>query len=419
MSQRRTLWSWALYDFGNSAFATTVMAGFFPLFFKQYWSLEVSATESTFRLGVASSLGSLIIMLLAPILGAIADRCAARKRFLIGFTFLGVAATAALALVAQGQWLLALLAFFFASVGFAGGVTFYDALLVFVTEPRRYDSASALGYALGYLGGGLLFALNVWMTLQPATFGLADAAQAVKLSFMMVAIWWALFTVPLVLWVEEPDGNGQTPLQAVRDGWHQLVETFHEIRKIKSIFIFLLAYWCYIDGVDTIVRMAVDFGLSLGFDSSALITALLITQFIGFPAAIVFGTIGQRYGAKQGIYLALLVYGGVTLGATQMSSEQHFYILAVVIGLVQGGIQSLSRSYYATLIPPKKSGEFFGFYNMWGKFAAVLGPLMVGATAQITGSPAMSLLSLLVLFVAGGYLLKRVDDNPRLVNNEA
>lgn len=415
MSQRRTLWSWALYDFGNSAFATTVMAGFFPLFFKQYWSAGVSATESTFRLGVASSLGSLVIMVLAPLLGAVADRCGARKRFLIGFTFLGVAATAALALVGQGEWLLALLALFFASVGFAGGVTFYDALIVFVSDPRRFDSASALGYALGYLGGGLLFALNVWMTLKPATFGLPDAAAAVKLSFLMVAVWWVLFTVPLLLWVKEPDGSGQSAVQAVRAGWRQLVDTFHEIRALRSVFLFLLAYWCYIDGVDTIVRMAVDFGLSLGLASSDLITALLITQFVGFPAAIVFGRIGERYGAKQGIYLALLVYGGVTLGATQMSSAQHFYILAVVIGLVQGGIQSLSRSYYATLIPAEKSGEFFGFYNMWGKFAAVLGPVMVGLTARLTGSAALSLLSLLVLFVAGGYLLRRVGDTPAIV----
>ena len=410
---KRSAWSWALYDFGNSAFATTVMAGFFPLFFKQYWSIDVIATESTLRYGKASSFASLVIMILAPLLGAIADRCGMRKRFLIGFTFLGVLATAALAQVAQGQWLLALFIFFLASIGFAGGVSFYDSLIVFVAPRDKLDSVSALGYALGYLGGGLLFALNVWMTLKPATFGLADAAEAVKLSFLMVAAWWALFTVPLVVWVDEPDSQGEGVIEAVRGGLRQLYETFREIHNEKPIFLFLLAYWCYIDGVDTIVRMAVDYGLSIGFESSDLITALLITQFVGFPAAIVFGRIGEKHGAKRGIYISIGVYCLVTLGASMMNNVQQFYILALVIGLVQGGIQSLSRSYYATLIPADKSGEFFGFYNMWGKFAAVLGPVMVGYTASITGSPGLSLLTLVLLFAAGGYLLSRVGNTAR------
>jgi len=405
---KRAAWSWAFYDFANSAFATTVMAGFFPLFFKQYWSTDVSATESTFRFGYASSLGSLAIMVLAPVLGAIADRCGMRKRFLLGFTFLGVLATAALAQIAEGQWLLALFVFFLGSVGFAGGTSFYDSLIVFVAPREKLDSVSALGYALGYLGGGLLFALNVWMTLKPATFGLTGAAEAVKLSFLMVAVWWALFTLPLVMWVKEPGSNGESMTAAVRGGMRQLYQTFCEIRSEKAIFLFLLAYWCYIDGVDTIVRMAVDYGLSIGFQSSDLITALLITQFVGFPAAIMFGRIGEKHGAKRGIYIAIVVYSLVTLGASMMTKPQQFYILAVVIGLVQGGIQSLSRSYFATLIPADKSGEFFGFYNMWGKFAAVLGPVMVGYTARVTGSPGLSLLTLVILFAAGGLLLSRV-----------
>jgi UMF1 family MFS transporter len=405
---KRSAWSWALYDFGNSAFATTVMAGFFPIFFKQYWSTDVSVTETTFRLSVASSLGSLMIMLLAPVLGAIADGCGTRKRFLIAFAFLGVLATSSLSLVAQGQWQLALFAFFLASVGFAGSISFYDSLLVFVAQREKLDAISALGYALGYLGGGLLFALNVWMTLSPATFGLADEAEAVKLSFLMVAAWWTLFSVPLLLWVKEPDSHGFGVIAAVRSGLRQLYETFREIRREKAIFLFLIAYWCYIDGVDTIVRMAVDYGLSIGFESSDLITALLITQFVGFPAALVFGRIGEKHGAKSGIYIAIGVYCLVTIGASMMNSVQQFYILALVIGLVQGGIQSLSRSYYATLIPADKSGEFFGFYNMWGKFAAVLGPVMVGFTAHLTGSPGLSLLTLVILFAAGGYLLSRV-----------
>lgn len=409
--EKRQILAWSLYDWGNSAFATTVMAGFFPVFFKQYWSVGVEGVESTFYLGVANSLASLIIVLLAPILGAIADSSSRRKRFLMFFAFLGVCMTALLPLVAQGQWQWAVLLYVMATIGFSGSVTFYDSLIVFVTEPSRYDMVSALGFAMGYLGGGLLFAVNVWMTLDPARFGLADAAAAVQLSFIMVALWWALFTLPLVLWVTEPDGKRKGPgyLAAIRGGLMQLRETFHEIRALRVVFLFLLGYWFYIDGVDTIVRMAVDYGLSLGFSSDSLIVALLITQFVGFPAAIAFGYLGKRIGPKNGIYIAIAVYVGIVLWAARMESESEFYGLAIVIGLVQGGIQSLSRSLYARIIPADKSAEFFGFYNMLGKFAAVLGPVMVGWAGMASGSPRLAILTLLILFGLGAFFLSRVD----------
>ncbi len=405
----RPILSWALYDWGNSAFATTVMAGFFPLFFKEYWSAGMDVSESTFYLGVANSSASLIIVILAPILGAIADNWGARKRFLLFFTFLGVLMTALMPLVGKGEWAWAVLFYVTAAVGFSGGVSFYDSLIVFVTEPAKLDRVSALGYAMGYLGGGLLFALNVWMTLSPDTFGLADAAAAVRLSFFTVAAWWALFTVPLALFVTERDGKGKHAGEAIKAGFHQLYDTFHEIRQLKVVFLFLCAYWLYIDGVDTIVRMAVDYGLALGFASESLITALLITQFVGFPAAIVFGRLGERLGPKTGIYIAIAVYFVVVVYATQMEREVEFYGLAVVIGLVQGGIQSLSRSLYARIIPASKSAEFFGFYNMLGKFAAVLGPVMIGWASMVTGSPRLSMLTLLLLFGAGAIILARVD----------
>lgn len=408
--EKNTL-SWVLYDWGNSAYATTVIAGFFPVFFKEYWSAGATAAQSTFYLGIANSLASLIIVILAPLLGAIADQCAARKRFLLFFAFLGVCMTALLPLVAKGEWQWAVLFYVMATIGFSGSITFYDSLLVFVTSPSRLDVVSALGYALGYLGGGLLFALNVWMTLRPEFFGLADAAAAVRLSFFSVALWWLLFTVPLALWVREPDVVSGSALRAVRNGLRQLRDTFHEIRQLRTVFLFLLAYWCYIDGVDTIVRMAVDYGMSLGFNSNSLIVALLITQFIGFPAAIAFGYLGKRIGARRGIYLAIVAYGLIVVSASRMDSEQEFYGLAIAIGLVQGGIQSLSRSFYARLIPHEKSAEFFGFYNMLGKFAAVLGPLMVGWVGALSGNPRLGMLSLLLLFIAGALLLSRVPDS--------
>lgn len=408
---KKSVYAWALYDWGNSAFATTVMAGFFPLFFKQYWSAGSDATESTFQLGVANSLASLLIIFIAPALGAIADQGRARKGFLYAFTALGIGMTGGLYFVAQGQWLLAALLYVGASIGFFASLIFYDALIVAVTTPARYDRVSALGFALGYLGGGLLFAVNVAMTLQPHWFGLADAATAVRVSFLTVAVWWALFTLPLAWWVPEPPGNGRGGVAAVTGGFRQLRDTFREIRRLRHVALFLLAYWCYIDAVDTIIRMAVDYGLAIGLAAESLIVALLITQFVGFPAAVVFGRLGERYGPKVGIYVAIAVYCLVVLWATRMESEAEFYILAVVIGLVQGGIQSLSRSLYARLIPADKSAEFFGFYNMLGKFAAVVGPIMVGWVSLASGEPRLSLLSLLILFALGAWFLSRVDMN--------
>lgn len=408
---KKSVISWALYDWGNSAFATTVMAGFFPLFFKQYWSAGSDITESTFQLGVANSLASLLIIFIAPALGAIADQGRMRKGFLYAFTALGAGMTGGLYFVTQGEWLLAVLLYVAASIGFFASLIFYDALIVAVTTPARYDRVSAFGFALGYLGGGLLFALNVAMTLQPHWFGLADAAQAVRVSFLTVAVWWALFTLPLAWWVNEPPGNGRAGLAAVAGGFRQLRDTFRAVRRLRHVWLFLLAYWCYIDAVDTIIRMAVDYGLAIGLASESLIVALLITQLVGFPAAVVFGRLGERYGPKAGIYVAIAVYCLVVLWATRMDSEVEFYILAVVIGLVQGGIQSLSRSLYARLIPADKSAEFFGFYNMLGKFAAVVGPIMVGWVSMASGEPRLSLLSLLVLFALGAWFLSRVDLN--------
>ena len=403
--EKRTL-SWAMYDWANSAFATTVVAGFFPIFFREFWSVDVEGVETTFRLGIASSISSLIIVFLAPILGAIADRAGAKKKLLLMFAFIGIVSTFSLFLVQYGYWQAAIVLYVVASLGFSGGNVFYDALLLEVAPTSdRIHAVSGFGYALGYLGGGLLFAVNVFMVLNPETFGLADSGEAVRYSFASVAVWWAAFSIPIMLFVKETPPKTSMPVGAsISAGLKQLGNTFREVRTKRTIVIFLLAYWFYIDGVDTIFRMAVDYGLSIGLHSNDLIIALLMVQFIGFPAAIIFGRLGQRIGPKAGIYIGIFVYITATVWAYFITTGVEFFILAAMVGLVIGGIQALSRSLYGQLIPIEEAGEYYGFFNMIGKTAAIIGPFLVGWTAAMFG-PRNSILSVIVLFAVGGILL--------------
>lgn len=406
-ADRRKILAWAFYDWANSAYATVVLAGFFPLFFKQYWAAGLETTESTFWLGAANSGSSLLIVLLAPLMGAAADRADARKRYLWRFALLGIVATATLWFVGKGAWGAAAALFALATVGFMGANVFYDALLMRVAEPAQRDRVSALGYALGYLGGGILFAGCVALVLMPQTFGLADKGVAVRLSFLLTAAWWAVFTIPLLRSLHETPARLPL-LPAIRAGAGELVQTVRHLRENRNAGLFLLSYWLYIDGVDTVVRMAVDYGMSIGFDANGLIIALLIVQFVGFPATLLFGRLAAPLGARGGIFAGLAVYAGATTWASMMTAEWEFYGLAVVIGLVQGGVQALSRSFFARLVPPERAGEFFGFYNMMGKFAAIIGPVLVGTVGWLTGDPRLGILSLLVLFGAGALLLARV-----------
>jgi UMF1 family MFS transporter len=406
---RRPVFGWAMYDWANSSFACTVMAGFFPLFFKNFWNAGVPATESTFRLGIANGIASLIVALVAPLIGAIADKGRARVRLLSLFTVLGAAMTAGLFFVAKGDWFTASLLYVLASLGFWGGNQFYDSLLTDVSEEHEYDLVSGYGYALGYLGGGLLFALNVAMVLKPDLFGLADKAAAIRWSFLSVGIWWAGFTLFTLFFVRERADAPALPAgAAIKAGAAELMSTLSHLKNDRTLLMFLLAYWFYIDGVNTIIKMAVDYGLSLGLKQESLITALLTVQFVGFPAALGFGWLGQKMGPRAGILLGIAVYAAIACYAYFLHTETQFMVMAIIIGLVQGGVQSLSRSLFGRLVPPGRSGEFFGFYNLMGKAAAILGPTLTGIVALLTNDSRLAILSITILFVIGAVFLVRV-----------
>lgn len=572
----KKVFGWVMYDWANSAFATTVMAGFFPIFFKTYWSAGANVNESTALLGLANSIASLVVALMAPILGAIADQSAGKKKFLIFFAYMGVLLTGCLFLVEFGNWVLAVFLYVLGTVGFSGANVFYDGLLTDVADEKKIDYISAKGFALGYLGGGLLFLLNVLWFLKPGLFGLpeevtsiiqdrltkdatiiqiaedkdftipheinvgtavitsvfttlfeevpldkkkyhnyikikaslpekvnvalidstvsfggykkgdileynpadsifiitnltrkiadSDSVQfvlknkitftdfkqqtllgveglenhfgkvsvesdflqppikylSIRISFLSVALWWAIFTIPLIVYVKERRKSKEkvVKINYIKMGFGQLKHTFNKIRHMKVVFLFLLAYWLYIDGVDTIIRMAVDYGMSIGFPSSSLIVALLITQFVGFPSALLFGKLGEKWDVKKSIFIGIAVYLCVTIWGVMMTRVVEFYVLAIVIGLVQGGIQALSRSFYSRLIPKDQSAEFYGFYNMLGKFAAILGPIIMGSVGLLVRHAGYSaniasrtgIASISILFIAGAILLYFVDE---------
>lgn len=403
--------SWAFYDWANSAFAMTVMATFFPIMFKDFYNVDVPATVSTARLAFVAGAGGLAVAILAPILGAVADRTGRRKGFLLGFAALGVVGAGGLAFVSQGNWLMAAWVYGIASIGFMFANVFNDALVTEVSPPGKVELVSSFGFSLGYLGSSLLFLLHSLIASKPELIGVESQSDAVRIAFLSVAIWWAAFSLPLVFYVKEsPPSDSVSGWQAIRGGLSQIVKTFREIRQIKPVLIFLLAYWLYIDGVYTIIKMAVDFGLSLGLDSGTMIIAIIIVNFVGFPATLIAGALGARFGPKAILIFCVLIYLLMTVASLFLYTKTHFLLMALAIGLVQGAVQSMSRALFARLIPPKRSGEFFGFYNMSGRFAAVVGPFLVGGVALATGDSRLPILSLVVLLLPGLFLLLRVRE---------
>ena len=402
--------AWAFYDWANSAFALSVLAVLFPLVLGSFWSVGDDGATVTARLGWVTFAASVVVCLTAPVFGTIADAGGYRKRFLFVLAFIGAVMTAALGFVGQGQWALAMVVYLVASIGYYSSTVFYDSLLIDVTEPRYFSFVSSLGFALGYLGGALLLALHLWMVRSPQTFGLDGVAEAFSFAFISVGAWWLLFLVPLLFFVKERRSSIQVAGGAVRAAYAELRATMTEIGKYRNVAIFLAAYWLYVGGVFTVIFMAVNYGQRLGFADEDLVLALLVTNFIGFPATLLYGVAAQRFGPKKGIYFALLVYVGACIWALQMTNVREFFVMAMIIGCVQGGVQGLSRSLYASLIPPEQPGEFFGFYNMTTKFAHVIGPAMVAVAAMLSDDPKWVLLVLMPLFFCGGILLALVRE---------
>ena len=407
--------SWAFYDWANSAFATTVIAGFFPIFFKSFWANSLSDSESTALLGLANSLSGFFILIFAPFLGALADITFKKKYMLVFFMLIGAGSTASFFFIYEGYWMIAMIAYILASIGFSGGNIFYDSLIIDVSNDQSRNQVSAFGFAMGYLGGGILFVVNVLMYLQPNIFGLASEIDAVLFSFLSVAIWWSIFTLPLIKLVKERKGEitSLSLISSVKNSFFRVINTFKEIRQYKNLFYFLVAYWLYMDGIDTVVRMALAFGSDIGLASSELIVALIITQFIGFPSTIFFGLLAERFGLKILLYIGIGIYILICFGGLVISTIFGFYLLAGVIGLVQGGVQSVSRAVFSKMVPDGKDSEFFGFYNLVGKSAVIFGPMMMGLVSYLFSDPRAGIISLLILFIPGLLVLRMVEIKER------
>ena len=404
--------AWCMYDWANSAFATTIMAAVLPTFYASVAASHLPGNVASAYWGYTSSLALLIAAFLNPVLGAMADHSGSKKKYLAFFTALGIVFTVLLFTVREGAWLLCSALYLVAEIGFSGAIVFYDSLLPHVAKPEDMDQVSTKGYALGYLGGGLLLAINLGMIMSPATFFLPSTDVAVRLSFVSVGLWWAIFSAPLFRRVAEPPAApiAGEPANPVRAGFARLQHTLKDIRRYRELSKFLVAFWIYNDGIGTIIKMATIYGSEIGIGQTDLIGALLLTQFVGIPFSLAFGQLAKRLGRKPSIYLALGVYTLISIGGYFMSEAWHFWVLAGMVRLVQGGSQALSRSMYGAMAPKAKTGEFFGFYDMSSKFAGIVGPLVFGLVGQLTGSSRLSIVSIVIFFIVGGLLLTTVNE---------
>lgn len=404
--------AWCLYDWANSAFATTVMAAIFPPYFR---TLAVTAgfgeTAATSLWGYITAGALLLMAVTAPVLGAMADAQGRRKTYLGFFAGLGILATACLVLPGAGDWKLAGAIYLVANFGFGSSIIFYESLLPGLATGSAMDKLSTRGYAWGYAGGGLLLVVNLVMVTRPEFFGFAGPTQAMKVSFLTVALWWGVFSVPLFRQVPEPGSSTGLPESRIGPmaGFKRLAATFREIRRYRQLTMFLLAYWIYNDGIGTIVKMATAYGSEIGIGMTDLMGALVLTQVVGIPCAYLFGRLAVRVGAKKAILFALAVYGLISVGGFFLRNAAHFYILAGLVGTVQGGAQALSRSVFGSMVPRHRSAEFFGFFSTSGKLAGVAGPLVFGLVGQLTGTSRLGIAALILFFGLGGWLLTRVD----------
>ena len=400
-----------MYDWANSAFITVIVASVFPPFFAGFASAGTESATATFRFSVATAIAVAAIAVLAPVLGTIADRAPVKKRFLAVFATIGVVATAAMFTIGRGDWLWAAALFVIANIGAMGSFVFYDALLPHIASKREIDRVSTAGYAIGYVGGGLLLAAVLVLTQNPTWIGMTSATEVVKVAFVAVALWWALFSLPLFRSVPEPfvETASCQAKASVKNAFARVAETYRDLRAYPQAGRFLLAFLIYNDGIGTIIKMAAIYGAELKLPSSTLYGAIVLVQFVGIPCTFAFGQIADRVGSKTAIYMALVIYGAVSVLGYFMTSSLHFYILAALIGMVQGGVQALSRSLFATLIPMRKAGEFFGLFAVFEKFAGIIGPTMFAVLIAAMGSSRGAILGILSFFVLGAILLARVD----------
>jgi MFS transporter, UMF1 family len=410
---RPELRAWAMYDWANSAFQSTIITAVFPDFFSSVAAATLPPAVATARFAWATTIAVAIIAVLGPILGAMADYRAMKKRMLAIFMAIGVAATLMMAGIDRGEWLFALIVFGVANVAIAASFVFYDSLLPHIAAPDEIDRVSTGAYALGYLGGGIVLIFNLLWILFPATFGISDTIAAIKLSFVSVAVWWLVFSIPLLRHVREPEaalepdetGNEATARVAFKRVW----ETFHELRGYRQAFLMLVAFLLYNDGIQTIIRMATIYGAEVGIDRNARIAAFVVVQFVGVPCSFLFGSFAGRIGAKSAIFVALAVYVGISILAFFMTTAWQFFALAFLVGTVQGGSQALSRSLFARMIPKHKSSEYFGFFSVFEKFAGIAGPALFAASVTLFGSSRAAVLSVILFFLAGAAVLTRVN----------
>ncbi|HUF12420.1 MAG TPA: MFS transporter [Longimicrobiales bacterium] len=410
---RPELRAWAMYDWAKSSFETTVGVAVLPVYWSSVAAVTLAGPIASAYWGYTNSIALILVAIMSPVLGAMADFMGAKKKFLAGFMLVGVLATACLFFVGEGDWKLAAFLFVVGSIGVTASTVFNDSLLPNIASDDEVDKVSTAGYALGYFGGGVLLALNVVMLTRPSLIGLGDVGTATRVVFLTVSVWWLVFSLPVLRRVPEPprrlEANELATANPVAIGFRRLAITFREIRQYRELFKFLLAYWLYIDGVHTIQKMAAVYGVELGIGRSTLIGAILLVQFVGIPATFAFGSIATRIGARKGLYIALGVYTGIAIFGYFVSEAWHFWVLAIVVGLVQGGAQALSRSLYATMVPRAKSSEFFSFFSIFEKFGGVAGPALFGVVALMTGSSRYAILALIFFFVGGIALLSRVD----------
>lgn len=401
--------AWAMYDWANSAFATTIMAAVLPVYYSSVAAANLGGNLATVYWAYTTSISLLIAAIVSPVLGALADFSGVKKRSLAIFAFLGILGTALLYFVKTGDWLMASIFFVIGDLGFAGSLVFYDSLLPHIASGEEMDQVSSKGYALGYLGGGILLAINLAMIMfaPKELTGLMS-----RLSFVSVALWWFVFSIPLLKFVPEPPRrvmSGEENFNPIRASFSRLVHTFREITKFKQLFLFLVAFWFYNDGIGTIIKMATIYGAEIGITQTTLIGTLLMVQFVGIPFAFLFGWLAKKIGTKKSIYLSLIIYTFIAIAGYFMSQEWHFWALGLAVATVQGGSQALSRSLFGRMMPKSKSAEFFGFFSVSEKFAGIAGPFIFGIVGQIMGHSRLSIVSLIIFFIIGAILLTRVD----------